>query len=154
MRPKISVKIVNPLLGTSGVPLPEYATAGAAGLDLRACIPGPVTLEPGSRHLFPTGLAVAMGDSRIVGVVASRSGLSLNHGLRVAQGVGVIDSDYHGEIGVILANDGNVPYTVNAGDRIAQLLFLPVFQVDLRVVAEFGAESGRGTGGFGHTGTR
>lgn len=136
----------------SGHSLPAYATTGSAGLDLRASLPEAVTIAPGGRRLIPTGISVNMGDPGMVAIVASRSGLSLNHGLRVAQGVGVIDSDYHGEIGVILANDGAGPYTVHPGDRIAQLLFLPVLKVTLEAVDSFGSSSERGSGGFGHTG--
>ncbi len=132
--------------------LPSYATPGSAGLDLRAAVPDPVTLSPGDRLLVPTGIAIDIRDPELVGVVASRSGLSLRHGIRVAQGIGVIDSDYHGEIGVILANDGHAPYIVSPGDRIAQLLFLPVKTVELRVVDSFVEGTVRGEGGFGHTG--
>ena len=132
--------------------LPLRATPGSAGLDLRAAIDGPMILPPGGRRLIPAGIAVDIRDSGVVGVVASRSGLSLKHGTRVAQGIGVIDSDYHGEIGVILANDGTDPYTVSPGDRIAQLLFMPVLLVDLIPVESFEEETLRGTGGFGHTG--
>ena len=132
--------------------LPLRATPGSAGLDLRAAIDGPMILPPGGRRLISAGIAVDIRDSGVVGVVASRSGLSLKHGIRVAQGIGVIDSDYHGEIGVILANDGTDPYTVSPGDRIAQLLFMPVLLVDLIPVESFEEETLRGTGGFGHTG--
>jgi len=152
MRRKIEVRLANPLFGSEKIPLPHYATEGSAGLDLRACISGPVILPAGGRHLFPTGLAVDIKDRELMALVASRSGLSLRHGLRVAQGVGVIDSDYHGEIGVILANDGQEAYTVHPGDRIAQLLFMPVLQVDLHYVESFEGSTGRGEGGFGHTG--
>ncbi|MCL5286179.1 MAG: dUTP diphosphatase [Nitrospirae bacterium] len=133
-------------------PLPSCATPGSAGLDLRAAIKNPVTIPPGGRHLVPSGIAVDIKDPEIVGIVASRSGLSLKHGIRVAQGIGVIDSDYHGEIGVILANDGTEPYTVVPGDRIAQLLFMPVILAELRPVEHFFGETSRGEGGFGHTG--
>ena len=138
---------------SSGPPLPSRATPGSAGLDLRAAIPAPVPIAPGKRHLVGTGIALDIRDPGIVGVVASRSGLSLKHGVRVAQGIGVIDSDYHGEIGVILANDGDRIYTVEPGERIAQLLFLPVLPVDLIPVADFGESTARGAGGFGHTGS-
>ena len=133
-------------------PLPAFATPGSAGLDLRAAIQKPLILPPGGRQLVPSGLAINIGNPEIVGIVASRSGLSLKHGIRVAQGIGVIDSDYHGEIGVILANDGREPYTVFPGDRIAQLLFMPVVLVDFQLVEGFGGETARGEGGFGHTG--
>lgn len=132
--------------------VPAYATKGSAGLDLRAAIGDPIAIAPGGRHLIPTGIAVDIRDPGIVGVVASRSGLSLRHGVRVAQGIGVIDSDYHGEIGVILANDGTEAFTVSQGDRIAQLLFLPVMMVNVCLVEQFGEKTARGDGGFGHTG--
>lgn len=131
---------------------PAYATTGSAGLDLRACIKEPIAIEPGGRCLIGTGLSINMKDPSLVAIIASRSGLSLKHGIRVAQGVGIIDSDYHGEIGVILANDGSVPYIVRPGDRIAQLLFQPVVQVDFAYVAEFANVTTRGEGGFGSTG--
>lgn len=148
---RIETRIVNALLGDS-IPLPSYATDGSAALDLRACIAEAVTLEPGGRALVKTGLAINMMDPGLVAIVASRSGLSLKHGVRVAQGIGVIDADYHGEIGVILANDGQLPYVVQPGERIAQLMFQPVVQVALQVVEEFSTETGRGEGGFGSTG--
>lgn len=152
MRRLIEAKVVNPLLGDA-VALPDYATPGAAGIDLRACIDAPVTLEPQERRLFPTGIAINIQDPGLVAIVASRSGLSLKHGIRVAQGCGVVDADYHGEIGVILANDGSEAYVVEPGARIAQLLFMPVVQVAFRYVDAFSSETERGDGGFGHTGT-
>jgi dUTP pyrophosphatase len=148
---RIEARIVNDLLGNT-VPKPSYATDGSAAIDLRACIDAPITLEPGSRALVKTGLAINMMDPSLVAIVASRSGLSLKHGVRVAQGIGVIDADYHGEIGVILANDSNEPYVVQIGERIAQLMFQPVVQVALHYVDEFSTETERGQGGFGSTG--
>lgn len=148
---RIEARIVNPLLGTE-LPLPDYATAGAAAMDLRACIQAPVTLQPGARALIKTGLALNMMDPGLVAILASRSGLSLKHGIRVAQGIGVIDADYHGEIGVILANDGEAPYIIEPGERIAQLMFQPVVQVGLHYVKQFSIETERGEGGFGSTG--
>lgn len=133
--------------------LPARATPGSAGLDLRAAIPAPLPIPPGERRLIGSGIAVDIRDPGVVAIVASRSGLSLKHGVRVAQGIGVIDSDYHGEIGIILANDGKEPYTVSPGDRIAQLLFLPVLCADLLLVESFEEETSRGEGGFGHTGS-
>ncbi|HET8700281.1 MAG TPA: dUTP diphosphatase [Nitrococcus sp.] len=151
MRRRIEARVVSSLLSEE-VPLPGYATAGAAALDLRACIAEPVTILPGDRHLFGTGLAISIADPGLVAIVASRSGLSLKHGIRVAQGIGIIDADYHGEISVILVNDGTEPYTVDCGERIAQLMFQPVVQVELSRVAEFSTITDRGSGGFGHTG--
>lgn len=153
MRRRIETRIVNDLIGTT-LPRPEYATSGAAALDLRACIETPVTLQPGGRTLIKTGLAINMMDPGLVAIVASRSGLSLKHGIRVAQGIGVIDADYHGEIGVILANDGQEPFVIEPGERIAQLMFQPVAQVDLHYVDQFSTQTDRGEGGFGSTGTK
>jgi dUTP pyrophosphatase len=147
----IEARIVNDLLGKD-LPLPTYATDGSAAIDLRACIEAPVTIPPGGRHLIKTGMAINMMDPGLVAIIASRSGLSLKHGVRVAQGIGVIDADYHGEIAVILANDGEEPYLVSAGDRIAQMMFQPVIQVDLNYVEEFSITTERGAGGFGHSG--
>lgn len=147
----IETRIVNEAWGDD-LPLPTYATEGSAAIDLRACIEDTVTIAPGSRLLVKTGLAINMMDPGLCAIVASRSGLSLKHGIRVAQGIGVIDADYHGEIGVILANDGTEPYEVKRGERIAQLMFQPVVQVALNCVTEFSTSTGRGTGGFGHSG--
>jgi dUTP pyrophosphatase len=152
MRRRIEAKIVNDLLGSLDLPAPEYATAGAAGMDLRACIAAPVRLGSGERRLFPSGLAIDIRDPGLAAMVASRSGLSLKHGIRVAQGLGVVDADYHGEIGIILINDGAEDYTVQPGERIAQLIFMPVVQVDLHYVEDFTTMTERGAGGFGHTG--
>lgn len=148
---RIEARSVNEILGNE-IPLPGYATDGSAAMDLRACISGPVTIPPGGRELIGTGLALNMMDPGLVAIVASRSGLSLQHHVHVAQGIGVIDSDYHGEICVILANDGLEAYIVQPGDRIAQLLFQPVVQVSLHLVKEFSIETERGVGGFGSTG--
>lgn len=151
MRRMIEARVVHPLLGDA-VPVPTYATDGSAALDLRACISEPVTLAPGARLLVKTGLAINMMDPGLVAIVASRSGLSLKHGVRVAQGIGVIDADYHGEIGVILANDSTEAYEIAPGERIAQLMFQPVVQVALRLVDEFSTTTERSAGGFGHSG--
>lgn len=132
--------------------LPEYATDGAAAMDLRAAIAEPVNIPAGARVLVGTGLAINMMDPGLVAIVASRSGLSLKHGIRVAQGIGVIDADYHGEIRVILANDSPEDYAISPGERIAQLMFQPVVQVGLTLVDNFSTETERGTGGFGSTG--
>ncbi len=148
---RIETRIVNPLLGDKIAP-PAYATDGAAAMDLRACIEAPVTLEPGGRALVKTGIAINMMDPGLVAIVASRSGLSLKHGVRVAQGIGVIDADYHGEIAVILANDSREAYVIEPGERIAQLMFQPVVQVELQCVEEFSTQTARGAGGFGSTG--
>lgn len=148
---KIETRIVNTLLRNKIEP-PSYATDGSAAMDLRACIEEATTLKPGGRVLVKTGIAINMMDPSLVAIVASRSGLSLKHGIRVAQGIGVIDADYHGEIGVILANDSQEPYDIQPGERIAQLMFQPVVQVALHYVEDFSTETERGTGGFGSTG--
>lgn len=150
---RIEARIVNDLLGKE-IAQPAYATDGSAAMDLRACLADPVTIPPGGRELIKTGLAVNMMDPGLVAIVASRSGLSLNHHVHVAQGIGVIDADYHGEICVILANDGEQAYVVNPGDRIAQLMFQPVVQVSFNFVDKFSIETGRGDGGFGSTGKK
>lgn len=147
----IEARIVNPLLGDE-IDAPIYATAGAAAMDLRACIEGPIDIPPGKNALIKTGLAINMMDPSLVAVVASRSGLALKHQVAVLNAPGVVDADYHGEIGVILANFGEEPFQVQPGDRIAQLMFQPVVQVSLRYVDEFSTETERGTGGFGSTG--
>jgi dUTP pyrophosphatase len=132
--------------------MPAYATPGSAGIDLRASITEPYKLYPQQRQLFKTGIAVNIKDPGIVGFITSRSGLNLKHGVRVSQGVGTIDSDYVDELGVILYNDSDEIYTVKPYERIAQIVFMPVYQVDLNVVTEFSENNNRG-GGFGSTGT-
>ena len=161
MRRRIEARMVGEFLGQA-VALPEYATAGAAGMDLRAAIPAPVVIPAHGRVLVKTGLAINMMDPGMVAIVASRSGLSLKHGLRVAQGIGVIDADYHGEIGVILANDSEQDYAVQPGERIAQRhaarrataggRFPPGSAFALAYVDEFSTATERGAGGFGSTG--
>lgn len=151
VRRVIEARAVHPLLGEA-IPFPSYATDGSAAIDLRACIEDTITISPGGRHLISTGIAINIMDPGLVAIVASRSGLSLKHGIRVAQGIGVIDADYHGEIRVILANDGIEPYTVNYGDRIAQLMFQPVVQVAFNYVEAFSTTTERNANGFGHSG--
>lgn len=129
---------------------PRYATPGSAGIDLVAAIPAPITVYPGDNELILTGIAVSINDINTVGILCSRSGMGLTHRMRLGNGVGVIDSDYQHEIGVILYNDGDAPYYVNPGARIAQLVFVPVITTDIMVVSEFSVKSDRG--GFGHTG--
>ncbi len=148
---RIEARIVSPLLGAS-IPEPAYATPGAAAMDLRACIETPLALAPGSATLVKTGLAINMMDPGLVAVLASRSGLALKHRVFVLNAPGIVDADYHGEIGVILANLGDETYTVEPGERIAQLLFQPVVQVALHYVERFSTETERGAGGFGSTG--
>jgi dUTP pyrophosphatase len=148
---KIETRIVSPLLGDK-IPLPTYATPGSAAMDLRACITTPVTLEPGKNAVIMTGLAINMMDPGLVAVVASRSGLALKNQIIALNAPGIVDSDFHGEIGVILANLGSETYVVQPGERIAQLLFQPVVQVDFHYVDQFSIKTERGTGGFGSTG--
>jgi len=148
---RIEARIVNPLLGTQ-IPLPDYATDGSAAMDLRACIAAPMEIAPGEASLVKTGLAINMMDPGLVAVVASRSGLALKHRVFVLNAPGIVDADYHGEIGVVLANMGKETYTVQPGDRIAQLLFQPVVQIALHFVEKFSIETDRGEGGFGSTG--
>jgi dUTP pyrophosphatase len=133
------------------IPFPHYATDGAAGLDLRACLDSPVIIEPGSRVVIPTGLAIQIPSRHIVGLVFPRSGLATRHGISLANAVGVIDSDYKGEILVALINQGDKEYLINPGERVAQIVFLPVFQVKLEETDTLD-DTGRGVGGFGSTG--
>jgi dUTP pyrophosphatase len=132
--------------------LPAYATAGSAGLDLRACIDAPLVLEPGQAELIPTGLAMHIGDPGLAAMLLPRSGLGHKHGLVLGNLVGLIDSDYQGPLMVSCWNRGRVAYTVQPLERIAQMVIVPVVQARWRVVEQFGA-SERGSGGFGSTGT-
>jgi dUTP pyrophosphatase len=151
-RPEIETKIMNPLIGTT-IPLPSYATSGAAAIDLRACLEVPETVQPGETVLIPSGIAISIHDPGLVALLVPRSGLGIKHGIVLANTVGVIDSDYQGEIGIGIANRGTLPYTIEPGERICQMLFVPVLQAELSVVTEFRMESERGTGGFGSTGS-
>ncbi len=146
----IQFKILDPRLGRS-IPLPHYATAGSAGLDLRACVPEPVTIEPGSSHLIPTGLAIHIGDAGYCALILPRSGLGHKHGIVLGNLVGLIDSDYQGEVLISCWNRGLSRFTIEVGERIAQLVVVPVAQARFTPVSEFDA-SERGTGGFGHSG--
>jgi len=133
-------------------PLPAYATDGSAGLDLRACIAAPLTLAPGRAELIPTGLAIHLGDPSLAAVILPRSGLGHRHGIVLGNLVGLIDSDYQGQLMVSCWNRGAEPYTMSPGERIAQLVVVPVVQVELEVVPDF-VSSARGAGGFGHSGS-
>jgi len=133
--------------------VPEYATAGSSGVDLRAAITEALTLAPGSTHLVPTGIAVHIGNDKLTGLIVPRSGLGHKHGIVLANLTGVIDSDYQGEIFVPLWNRGSKVYTVQPCDRIAQMIFVPVVQVAFQRVNEFEG-SARGDGGFGSTGKK
>ncbi|MFC3146133.1 dUTP diphosphatase [Piscinibacterium candidicorallinum] len=145
---QLDVKILDERLRQA---LPEYATAGAAGLDLRAAIDVPLLIEPGSTHLIPTGLAIHIGDPGYCAMILPRSGLGHKHGIVLGNLVGLIDSDYQGQLMVSTWNRGQTAFTLNPLDRLAQLVIVPVMQVKLNVVGEFAA-SERGTGGFGSTG--
>lgn len=147
---RVDVKILDPRLKSHP---PHYATAGAAGLDLRACLDAPVKLHPGDTMLVPTGIALHLADSRLAALVLPRSGLGHKHGIVLGNLVGLIDSDYQGEIFVSVWNRGREQFTLNPLDRLAQLVVVPVVQVALNIVDEF-AESDRGAGGFGSTGHR
>jgi dUTP pyrophosphatase len=151
-RRALKVRVLDARLG-SEFPLPAYATAGSAGLDLRACLAEPLVLEPGRAELIPTGLAIHLDDPTLAAVVLPRSGLGHKHGIVLGNLVGLIDSDYQGQLMVSCWNRGAQPFTVRPGERIAQLVVVPVVQVELEVVADFAA-SARGAGGFGHSGQR
>ena len=147
----IELKILDERLGDS-IPLPHYATDGSAGLDMRACIDDPINVEPGATELIPTGLAIHIGDPSLAAVLLPRSGLGHKHGLVLGNLTGLIDSDYQGQVFISCWNRGSRAYEVQAGERIAQMVFVPVEQVRFEVVDEFDA-SKRGDGGFGHSGT-
>ncbi len=147
---KIQLKILDGRLGKD-IPLPEYATSGSAGLDLRACLDEPVELKPGETVLIPTGLAIYINDHQLAAVLLPRSGLGHKHGIVLGNLVGLIDSDYQGQVFVSCWNRGNTTFTINIGERIAQMVFVPVVQVEFEQVDEF-SQSLRGSGGFGHTG--
>jgi len=149
-RRALQVRILDARIGTEW-PLPAYATPGSAGLDLRAVIDAPLLLEPGKAQLIPTGLSIHVADPGLAAVILPRSGLGHKHGVVLGNLVGLIDSDYQGPLMVSCWNRGAQAYTVQPGERIAQLVLVPVVQVALEVVQEFGA-SERGAGGFGHTG--
>lgn len=134
------------------MPLPHYATGGSAGLDLRACIDEPLTVAPGETVLVPTGLAIHIGDSGLAAVLLPRSGLGHKHGLVLGNLTGLIDSDYQGQIFISCWNRGSTAYEIQPGERIAQMVFIPVEQVRFEIVQSFD-DSDRGSGGFGHSGT-
>jgi len=150
MKKPIQLKILNPRLGTE-FPLPAYATSGSAGLDLRALLEAPLVLEPGQTTLIKTGMAIYIADSSLAAVILPRSGLGHKNGIVLGNLVGLIDSDYQGELMVSCWNRGQAAFTINPGERIAQLVLVPVVQAEFEVVSEFHA-SERGAGGFGSTG--
>ena len=149
-RRALKVRILDTRVGRE-FPLPAYATEGSAGLDLRACLDAPLLLAPGKAELLPTGIAIHLEDAGLAAVILPRSGLGHKHGIVLGNLVGLIDSDYQGQLMVSCWNRGAEPFTVHPGDRIAQLVVVPVMQVELEVVEDF-ASSQRAAGGFGHSG--
>jgi deoxyuridine 5'-triphosphate nucleotidohydrolase len=150
-RRPLKVRILDPRVGRE-FPLPTYATAGSAGLDLRACLDSDLLLAPGKAELIPTGLAIHVADPGLAAVVLPRSGLGHKHGIVLGNLVGLIDSDYQGQLMVSCWNRGQEAFTIRPGERIAQLIVVPVVQVELEVVEDFAATT-RGAGGFGHSGS-
>lgn len=147
----VQLKILDPRIGVS-IPLPHYATAGSAGLDLRACIQQPLEILPGATHLVPTGLAIYIRDRGLAGVILPRSGLGHKHGIVLGNLTGLIDSDYQGEVMISCWNRGKETFILEPGERIAQLVIVPIIQAQFEVVKAFFSETDRGEGGFGHTG--
>ncbi|MFI8482039.1 dUTP diphosphatase [Pseudomonas sp. NPDC078700] len=147
----LQAKILDPRLGNE-FPLPQYATPGSAGLDLRAMLKQELTLEPGQTVLIPTGLSIYIGDPGLAAMILPRSGLGHKHGIVLGNLVGLIDSDYQGELMVSCWNRGQSAFTISIGERIAQLVLVPVVQAHFEMVEDFD-ESQRGAGGFGHSGT-
>ncbi|HPE61736.1 MAG TPA: dUTP diphosphatase [Thiolinea sp.] len=150
--PVIDYRVLDPRLGTV-FPLPAYATAGSAGMDLRACLDEALRLEPAQTSLIPTGLAIHLRDPGLAALVLPRSGLGHKHGIVLGNLVGLIDSDYQGQLFISCWNRGRTAFTIEPGERIAQLVVVPVLQATLRQVETFTATE-RGEGGFGHSGTR
>lgn len=150
MKTQIDLKILDPRIGTD-FPLPAYATPGSAGLDLRACLDSELSLAPGQTTLIPTGLSVHIGDANLCATILPRSGLGHKHGIVLGNLVGLIDSDYQGPLMVSMWNRGSDHFTIQPGDRIAQLVFMPVVQAEFNVVDSF-EQTERGEGGFGHSG--
>ncbi|MBD9480256.1 dUTP diphosphatase [Pseudoxanthomonas sp. PXM02] len=148
----VEVKLLDPRFGDEW-PLPAYATKASAGMDLRAALEAPLVLEPGDAALVPSGIALHLGDPALCAVVLPRSGLGHRHGIVLGNGTGLIDADYQGPLLISVWNRGHEAFTIQPGDRIAQVMVLPVVRVSLQVVDTF-ADSARGTGGFGHTGVR
>ncbi len=146
----VQLKVLDPRIGRE-IPPPDYATEGAAGLDLRACLDAPLTLAAGETTLIPTGIAIHIDDPGLAAVLLPRSGLGHKHGIVLGNLVGLIDSDYQGPVFVSCWNRGGVPFTIEVGERIAQMVFVPVVQARFEHVEEFEA-SERGAGGFGHSG--
>ena len=150
-RRPLKIRILDRRIGAE-FPLPAYATSGSAGLDLRACLDAPLLLEPGKAELIPTGMAIHLEDPGLAAVILPRSGLGHKHGVVLGNLVGLIDSDYQGQLMVSCWNRSREPFTIRPGERIAQLVVVPVVQVALEVVESF-EDSARGAGGFGHSGS-
>ena len=146
----IQLKILDPRIGTT-YPLPKYETQDSAGLDLRACIDQTLVIQPGERHLIPTGISIYIGDPNLTAVILPRSGLGHKNGIVLGNLVGLIDADYQGPLMISCWNSSQTAYSIEPGDRIAQLVFLPIVRTQFEVVTEFHA-SARGVGGFGHSG--
>ena len=152
MQRTLEVKLLDPRYGDTW-PMPAYATDASAGLDLRAALEAPLTLQPGDTALIPSGLAIHLADPTLCAVVLPRSGLGHRHGIVLGNGTGLIDADYQGPLLISTWNRGREAFTIEPGDRIAQLVILPIVRASLQVVDTF-EESARGSGGFGHTGVR
>ena len=150
-RHKVQLKILDPRVGQQ-FPLPEHATDGSAGVDLRACLDETLEIRPGQTELIPTGISVYIEDPGLAAMILPRSGLGHKHGIVLGNLVGLIDSDYQGQLFVSCWNRGSKPYALEPGERLAQMVIVPVVQADFEVVEDF-VESSRGHGGFGHTGT-
>ncbi|MBU2712800.1 dUTP diphosphatase [Zooshikella harenae] len=150
MKPMLQTKILDARIGKE-FPLPHYATEGSAGMDLRACLDEPLTLAPGQTELIPTGMAIHIADSGLAAMILPRSGLGHKHGIVLGNLVGLIDSDYQGQLMISCWNRGQDNFTIQPGDRIAQLVLVPVVQAQCEIVEEFHS-SERGAGGFGHSG--
>jgi deoxyuridine 5'-triphosphate nucleotidohydrolase len=148
----VEVRILDERLGSS-FPLPDYATDGSAGIDLRACLDEPLSLAPGTTELIPTGMAIHIGDPGLAAVILPRSGLGHKHGIVLGNLVGLIDSDYQGQLMVSCWNRGETTFTMEPGERLAQLVFVPVVRPEFKRVDSF-TPTGRGEGGFGHSGRR
>lgn len=148
----VQLKILDARIGTE-FPLPRYETKDSAGMDLRACIDVPLTIEPGTTHLIPTGISIYIGDSNLCATILPRSGLGHKQGIVLGNLVGLIDADYQGPLMISCWNRGQNSYTIAPGDRIAQLVFLPIVRVQFELVGEF-LSTARGAGGFGHSGTK
>ncbi|MHB8622584.1 MAG: dUTP diphosphatase [Sulfuricaulis sp.] len=152
MMSKIELKILDKRVGTE-FPLPRYATHGSAGIDLYACLDEHLPITPGETHLIPSGIAIHIGSPELAAVLLPRSGLGHKHGIVLGNLVGLIDSDYQGQIFISVWNRGQAKFTIEPGDRIAQMVFVPVVQAQFDIVEEF-EESQRGKGGFGHSGRK